>query len=138
MTDLIDQARTYTDFRGFGALRRGAKDNSPEALHAVAQQFEAMFVHMLLKGSRDSQLAEDVLGGGKNDTYNDLYDQQMAQELSHQRGIGLADMIVKQLGGRQSSVPGVAAIGPNVPHRRGIDAYSSATSFTKSTLDALE
>lgn len=101
MTTPIDQARIYTDFQGFSALRRGARDDSPEALKAVAQQFEAMFIHMLLKGSRDSALAEDVLGGAGdagNDVAHDLYDQQMSLHLSQQRGIGIADMLVRQLG----------------------------------------
>lgn len=100
MTTPIDQAGIYTDFSGFGALRRGTREQSPEALKQVAQQFEAMFVHMLLKGSRDSALADDVLGGDKNDMVHDLYDQQMSLHLSKHGGLGVADMLVRQLGGQ--------------------------------------
>ncbi len=98
MPNIINPISTYTGTQDLGVLRRGARENSPEALKAVAQQFEAMFIKMLLKGSRDSALAEDVLGGDKNDIYNDMHDQQMAQQLA-QRGIGIADMLVRQLGG---------------------------------------
>jgi len=98
MPTISSQAVPYIDTQGLGALRRGAREHSPEALTAVAKQFEAMFIKMLLKGSRDSALAEDVLGGDKNDIYNDMHDQQMAQQLA-QRGIGIADMLVRQLGG---------------------------------------
>lgn len=98
MPNIINPTSTYTDAQGLGALRRGAREHSPEALTAVAQQFEAMFIKMLLKGARDSALAEDVLGGDKNDIYNDMHDQQMAQQLA-QRGIGIADMLVRQLSG---------------------------------------
>ena len=102
MPNMINPASTYSDTQNLGALRRGARENSPEALTAVAQQFEAMFIKMLLKGSRDSALAEDVLGGDKNDIYNDMHDQQIAQQLA-QRGIGIADMLVRQLGGALNS-----------------------------------
>jgi len=102
MPNISNPVVPYTDAQGLGALRRGAREHSPEALTAVAKQFEAMFIKMLLKGSRDSALAEDVLGGDKNDIYNDMHDQQMAQQLS-QRGIGIADMLVRQLGAAQGS-----------------------------------
>ena len=102
MPNISNPVVPYADVQGQAALRRGARENSPEALTAVAKQFEAMFIKMLLKGSRDSALAEDVLGGDKNDIYNDMHDQQMAQQLS-QRGIGIADMLVRQLGAAQGS-----------------------------------
>lgn len=100
MSSISNQAVSYSATQDLGALRRGARENSPEALKAVAKQFEALFINMLLKNSRASALAEDVLGGDKNDVYNDMHDQQIAQQLA-QRGIGIADMLVRQLGGRQ-------------------------------------
>lgn len=40
----MESASLYTDFNSLGELRRGAKENSPETIKAVAQQFEAIFV----------------------------------------------------------------------------------------------
>ena len=111
MPNISNPVVPYADAQGLGALRRGARENSPEALTAVAKQFEAMFIKMLLKGSRDSALAEDVLGGDKNDIYNDMHDQQMAQQLA-QRGIGIADMLVRQLGGTLNN-----HAAPALPHK---------------------
>ena len=102
MPSIANQAMSTTDTQGMAALRRGARENSPDALKAVAKQFESLFINMLLKNSRASALAEDVLGGDKNDIYNDMHDQQMAQQLA-QRGIGIADMLVRQLGAAQGS-----------------------------------
>ena len=102
MPSIAGQAVPYADTQGMSALRRSAHENSPQALKAAAQQFEALFINMLLKNSRASALAEDVLGGDKNDIYNDMHDQQMAQQLSR-RGIGIADMLVRQLGAAQTS-----------------------------------
>ena len=102
MPTISDHAVSYAGTQELGALRRGARENSPEALKAVAKQFEALFINMLLKNSRASALADDVLGGDKNNIYNDMHDQQMAQQLA-QRGIGIADMLVRQLGAAQGS-----------------------------------
>lgn len=111
MSAPVEQARAYTDFSGFGSLRRAARENSPDALKQVAQQFEAMFVHQLLKGSRDSALAEDVLGGDRSDMVHDLYDQQMSLHLSQKGGLGITDMLVRQLGGQATPKAGAH------PHR---------------------
>lgn len=97
MDSLANASRIYTDMQGFSALRRGAKENSPEAIRAVAQQFEALFVHTMLKGMRDGALADDVLGGDGVETYQDLYDRQLALHLTQQRSIGIADLLVRQL-----------------------------------------
>ncbi len=105
MDVLAQSSRVYTDMQGFAALRRGAKDNSPEAIRAVAQQFEALFVHSMLKGMRDGALADDLLGGEGVDTYQDLYDQQLALHLTQQRSIGLADLLVRQLSHAEKAPP---------------------------------
>lgn len=109
MSTPVEQAGAYTDFSGFGSMRRAARENSPDALKQVAQQFEAMFVHQLLKGSRDSALAEDVLGGDRNDMVHDLYDQQMSLHLSQKGGLGITDMLVRQLGGQAAAETGTRA-----------------------------
>lgn len=127
MPNIINPTSTYSDTQSLGALRRGAREHSPEALTAVAKQFEAMFIKMLLKGARDSALAEDVLGGDKNDIYNDMHDQQMAQQLA-QRGIGIADMLVRQLGGalNNPAMPAAArqlSSTPPAPRAAQIDTH---------------
>ncbi len=102
MAPLTNPLSIDVNTQDLGALRRGARDHAPDALKAAAKQFEALFINMLLKNARASALAEDVLGGDKNDIYNDMHDQQLAQQLS-QRGIGIADMLVRQLGAAQGS-----------------------------------
>ena len=96
-----------TDFAGFAKLRADARANDPEALRTAARQFEAMFTQMLLKTahsqSQDGGSGGDLLGGSDSDVYRDLYDQQMAQQISAGKGLGLADMLVNQLRGLSSS-----------------------------------
>ncbi len=51
-------ATTYTDINGLAALKRDP--DSPEALSAVAQQVEALFLQMMLKSMRDASAAEET------------------------------------------------------------------------------
>lgn len=84
------------DFQGLARLRADAARESPEATREAARQFEALFVQMMLKSMRT---AGAVLGEKRDTTYEDMFDQQVAMEMTRQRGLGLADMLVRQLGG---------------------------------------
>ncbi len=96
----VNDASVYTDLSGLTRLRADARRNSPEALKATAQQFEALFVQMMLKSMREAgdELGGDALfGSDQEQLYRDMYDKQISLELSQGRGIGLADMLVRQL-----------------------------------------
>lgn len=82
------------DFRGLAELRADAARQSPEAAREAARQFEALFVQMMLKSMRD---ANAVLGEERDRTYEEMFDQQVALEMTRGKGIGLADMLVRQL-----------------------------------------
>jgi peptidoglycan hydrolase FlgJ len=95
-TDL-SSAKIYTDFNGLNKLKLAAKNDSPEALEEVANQFEAFFLKLMLKQMRDASLADGIFDSDQSRMYQDMMDQQMALNLSEQRAIGIADSIVKQL-----------------------------------------
>lgn len=92
-----------TDFSQFASLRLGARAQSPEALKAAARQFESLMTQQLLKASHAGATGDDLLGGGESDTYRDLFDQQMAMQLSSGKGLGIADLLVQQLQSRLSA-----------------------------------
>jgi flagellar protein FlgJ len=88
---------SVTDFGNFAGLRASARANDPESLRKVAQQFEALFTQQLLKSARAASLGSDLMGGEQTEFYNDLFDQQMALHLSSGKGLGIADLLVRQL-----------------------------------------
>jgi len=89
----------YSDFTALTQLKKGAREQSPEAIKKVARQFESLFVQMILKSMRDT-LPENELFGSKNEKmYQDMYDKQLSLQISNGRGIGLANAIERQLGG---------------------------------------
>lgn len=89
-------ASVYNDFSGLAELRARAGRDSPEAARETARQFESLFVQMMLKSMRDANAA---FGDGSTDnTYRDMFDQQIALELTRRQGIGLADVLMRQFG----------------------------------------
>ncbi len=90
-------ADVYTDFNGLAKLKGQARKDSPEALKEVAKQFESIFINNVLKSMRAAKLADGAMDNDQSKFYNDMYDQQLAVHLSGSPGVGLADLIVKQL-----------------------------------------
>jgi len=95
----ISTPKIYTDIQGLQNLKRAAREDAAGAAREVAQQFESLFVKMMLKSMRDANFGDEIFGSDQMDTYQDMYDNQMAMELSKGKGIGLADIIVRQIGG---------------------------------------
>ncbi len=94
----LDMAKVYTDFQGLTALRAQAREDQEAALDEVAHQFESLFVQMMLKSMRDAGLGGGLMDSKQSDFYREMYDKQIAMDISQTRGIGLADVIKRQLG----------------------------------------
>jgi len=93
----FSSAKTYTEFSGLHELKLAAKNDSPEALEEVAEQFEAFFLKLMLKQMRDANLGEGIFDSDQSKLYQDMMDQQLALNLSEKRTVGIADSIIKQL-----------------------------------------
>jgi flagellar protein FlgJ len=92
------------DARGLDTLRLQAKQNPEQASKAVAQQFEAVFLQMMLKSMRDATPQDGPTDSDQTRMYTSMLDQQIAQSLSA-KGIGLADVMLRQLGRSQTAAP---------------------------------
>ena len=94
---------TWTDLSGFSALRHQAETDQNATLPAVAKQFEAMFTQMLLKSMREANFGDPLFDSQAGDQWQDMYDQQLSLNLSqHGKGLGIADLLVHQLGGHNA------------------------------------
>lgn len=103
----LNRPDVVTDFGQFTAQRAQARNDDPAVVRKAAQQFEALFTQQMLKSMRSAKLADDVMGGGQTEFYQDIFDQQMSVHLSSGKGLGLADVLVKQLRGHQAPAPAV-------------------------------
>lgn len=112
-------ASVYTDFGGLARLRVAAGQQSPEALRETARQFEALFVQSMLKAMRDASPGDGIFDSDQTDFYRDLYDRQLSLEMVKGRGIGIAGMLVKQLGG-ESAPESLESGAPDPASGRGL------------------
>ena len=92
-------ATVYTDFNGLARLRHAAQgqETSPETVRKVAQQFEALFLQMMLKNMRNTGVEDKLFGSDQEQMYRDMFDQQLSVDLSEKGALGLADLLVRQL-----------------------------------------
>ena len=106
------QSRNFLEINGLNAIRQQSKETDGEskkaALQEAAQQFEAIFMQMLLKSMRKAQEvleSDSPFNSQSTKFYRDMSDQQMAVELSSNGSLGLTDLIVRQLGGDDNFTP---------------------------------
>ena len=97
MNSIGQEAAVYTDFSQLESLKAEAQANPNAALEEVAQQFESLFMQMMLKSMRDATVKSDLFSSDQMDTYQTLAGQQTALSLSQQGGIGLARVLVEQM-----------------------------------------
>jgi len=105
MSTRSTSAGAYTDFQGLAELRGQARKDPAANLKKVASQFEAIFIQNLLKTARAAQLSPGLLDGPQADTYWDMYNQQLSLTLSKGKGIGIAEMLVRQLQASLQNLP---------------------------------
>jgi flagellar protein FlgJ len=99
------------DFRQFAELRRSARADDPEALREVARQFESIFTKMMLDGMRAASFGDPMFGSDEGDMYQSMMDDQLAIEMSQGKGLGLADMLIRQLSrGGETAASGSAPV----------------------------
>lgn len=146
----------YTDVQGLQSLKTEKDENV--ALKKIAQQFESLFLHEMLKTMRkanESFEKDSLFNGGDTQFFRDMYDQQLSLSLA-QKGTGLAKVIYEQLSrqygknsenAEESAAPPLALnkrSAPSVAYRNGVqpaelepaDKSSAQVSETSSSVFA--
>ena len=102
----------FTDLNRLNKLKVGDRESDGN-MRKVAQEFESLFLNEMLKSMRS---ANEVLGKDNPlntpaaKQYQEMYDQQLSVTLSRQGGgIGLADVLMRQMSKNKAAVPGEAA-----------------------------
>ena len=117
-----------SDGADFPALRRAGKADSPEALRAAARQFEGLFMNMVMKSMRDATPQDSPFDSQQSRMYTSMLDQKISDKFA-QRGMGLADALMRQLSNNAHGKP-VAESGeeaaPAAPKATGLSATPPA------------
>jgi flagellar protein FlgJ len=103
---------SYSDLNRLNQLKVGDK-NSDGNMRKVAQEFESLFLGEMLKSMRSATetLGQDnPLNTPAAKQYQEMYDQQLAVSMSREGGgIGLADVLMRQMSKNKPMAPGEAA-----------------------------
>jgi peptidoglycan hydrolase FlgJ len=135
-----NHADVYTDFQGLAKLRAEARTDSPKALREVARQFEALFLQQMLKSMREASMGEGLMDNDQTKHYQSMYDQQLGIELSKGRGLGLAETLMRQLGGQfpegERDTP-VTMNGNHASQLGGLDVRRAPTGHERIAVQAM-
>ncbi|HDO34653.1 MAG TPA: flagellar assembly peptidoglycan hydrolase FlgJ, partial [Chromatiales bacterium] len=120
------EASFFLDFQGLNKLRADARHDSPKAVRAAARQFEALFLQMMLKSMRKATVGfqSGLFNNDQTRFYQGLADQQLALSMSRDAGLGLAKLLVDQLGGhRAGKSPAPGRAGGAIPLNPAAKAF---------------
>lgn len=91
----------FNDLGSLNSLRARANgDDQSGALSEAAKQFEAIFLNMMLKQMREASFGDPLFDSSASDSYQSMFDQQLALNLSASGSLGIAALIERQLGGQ--------------------------------------
>ena len=96
-------ASNWYDFGGLAGLRAKAVQQPAEATSEISKQFESLFLNLMLKEMRKSISKSELLGSDAMESYQQMFDQQIALGISKAGGIGIAKFVNTQLGPRQAN-----------------------------------
>ncbi|MEJ2395345.1 MAG: flagellar assembly peptidoglycan hydrolase FlgJ [Candidatus Thiodiazotropha sp.] len=88
----------YNDFSGLAELKYQAREDQAGASAKVAKQFESLFMQMMVKQMRQAGLGGGILDSDRTRFYQEMYDQQLSLHLAEQGGMGLSQVLRRQLG----------------------------------------
>ncbi|GIU09853.1 MULTISPECIES: flagellar assembly peptidoglycan hydrolase FlgJ [unclassified Shewanella] len=131
----LSNASQFLDLGGLDSLRSRAQNDETSALKEVAQQFEGIFVQMLMQSMRDANAvfeSDSPMNSQYTKFYEQMHDQQMSLNLSGEGMLGLADLMVQQLDPANSPMTPASVL------RGDINGGSKAAALTMDRPDALQ
>ncbi len=95
----VDQALSDDKVKGFqSSIEKAIAGKDKAGLKKATEEFEAVFVQILLKSMRDTVqdggLVEKSQG---RSMFEGMYDEELAKKMAEGRQMGIADMLYKQL-----------------------------------------
>ena len=114
MTSPVDTsaARSYTDFSGLGELRGKAQKDQNSALRESAQQFEGLFIQMMLKSMREANepMKDEDNKSHALETFEGMFDKEVSLQMSKRGALGVADFMERAVKQQQAPAPSTDAL----------------------------
>lgn len=97
--DMSAAGGSSLDLQQLGKVRFEVRQGTPEAMSKVAREFEALLLNTMLKSMREAGPKGGIFDSSENRMFTAMFDQQIAQDMAKAGGIGLADMLMRQVQG---------------------------------------
>ena len=115
MSSSIDNnstAKSYLDFSGLGELRGQAQQNQDKALKESAQQFEGLFIQMMMKSMRDASatMKDEEKQSSGMDTFENMFDKEISVQMAKRSAMGVADFMAKAVKQQIATTPSAAEV----------------------------
>ena len=85
-------------------LANPERSKNNKQLKTLSQQFESIFVHQLLKSMRSTVQKTGLFDSHATNMYESMQDEEIAKLMTEQKGIGLADVIYRDLARLEAKV----------------------------------
>ncbi len=124
----------YSDLNRLSNLKVGKDRDSEANIKKVAQEFESLFLNQMLKAQRQANEAfseGNFMNSNAAKTYQQMYDQELSVKMSKEGGIGLADVLARQMSKMQK---GTRKANPFAQADQA-NAITAAASTTNSSAD---
>jgi len=77
-------------------------------LEQAARQFEAIFLRQMMGAMRSASLGEGMFDSSASDQFRDMADARTADSMAEKSTFGIAEMLLRQYGGRTPPAPAPA------------------------------
>ena len=98
----LNTSTSALNFAQIAQLKSDAKADESGSVKEVAQQFESIFINMMLQSMRKATERSGLMDSEAAQTYESMFDQELALHLSEQGGFGVAEALERQIQMNQS------------------------------------
>ena len=129
-------AGSYLDFDALGRLKGKAAKDGKSAARETAQQFEALFLQMMMKSMRDASFKSDLVESQAKDTFEGMFDKEVSLAMAKKNTLGLADLLLKHMPDPAAQAANAQAIKDIQDQQAGKAQEAQQPSSTASFLQA--
>lgn len=100
MSATLSNASVFTELNGLNSIRQLGREDTSQAMRKVAEQFESIFLNMMLKGMRageDALFKDNFLNSNEMKFHRENLDSQLSLHMASTGGVGLSDALHRQL-----------------------------------------
>ena len=105
-------SKSYMDFSGLGELRGKAQQNQDKALKESAQQFEGLFIQMMMKSMREANapMKDEDNQSQAMETFEGMFDKEVSLQMSKRGAMGVGAFMERAVKQQNTPQPSTDAL----------------------------